>query len=57
MKTIIELGGNLNMDVVAEGVETVLQADFLKSNNCDFGQGFLYSKPIPPEDLDILMGE
>ncbi|WP_147534166.1 sensor domain-containing protein [Bacillus marasmi] len=52
VKSIIELGVNLDMSVVAEGVETVKQADFLRENNCDIGQGYLFSKPVPSEQLE-----
>lgn len=51
VKSIIELGVNLDMSVVAEGVETVKQADFLRENNCDIGQGYLFSKPLPKDQL------
>ena len=50
-KTIIALCENLNLDVVAEGVENQEQADFLLENKCDNIQGYLYSKPISAEDM------
>ena len=46
VKTILSLGRNLSMKVVAEGVETVEQMTLLKSLGCEFGQGYLFSKPL-----------
>lgn len=46
LQTIIVLANNLEMDVVAEGVETKEQRDFLKNNNCPLVQGFLYDTPL-----------
>ncbi|RTR34986.1 sensor domain-containing protein [Shewanella atlantica] len=50
-KAVIALGHALNLQVVAEGVETELQADFLRESGCDEVQGYLYSRPQLPEDL------
>lgn len=47
----IALGHNLGLELVAEGVETIAQQDFLTKLGCDFLQGFLYSKPLPFEQL------
>ncbi len=49
---IITLAHGLNMTVVAEGVETRDQADFLRANKCDKAQGYLFSKSLPPEQLE-----
>lgn len=46
VQTIINLASNLGMEVVAEGVETEEQLDFLRNIKCDYGQGFYYSKPV-----------
>ena len=46
IKSMIELGHNLGMTVVAEGVETQEQLDFLRDNQCDEIQGYLISKPV-----------
>ena len=46
VKTIISLGASLQMDVVAEGIETQQQLEVLRSIGCERGQGFLFSKPI-----------
>jgi diguanylate cyclase (GGDEF)-like protein len=53
VRTIINLGHELNLQVVAEGVETVEQLEFLRSINCDAVQGFLFSYPSPAADLEI----
>ncbi|KAB2928787.1 MAG: EAL domain-containing protein [Dechloromonas sp.] len=44
---IIALGHNLGLELVAEGVETAMQSEFLSRLGCDYLQGFLYSKPLP----------
>ena len=55
VNTIISLGKHLDLNVTAEGVETTTQLDFLKLNGCNEIQGFLYSRPIPPEELEKLI--
>jgi diguanylate cyclase (GGDEF)-like protein/PAS domain S-box-containing protein len=52
VKAIITLAHNLNLEVIAEGVETKEQLEFLKKYNCDKIQGYLFSKPIPAEQLE-----
>jgi EAL domain-containing protein (putative c-di-GMP-specific phosphodiesterase class I) len=47
----IALGHNLGLKLVAEGVETKAQEEFLSKLGCDFMQGYLYSKPLPFEQL------
>ena len=46
IQTIITLAFNLGMDVVAEGVETAEQLEFLRHVNCSYGQGYFYSRPV-----------
>lgn len=48
---IVVLGKNLHYQIVAEGVETEAQADYLKALGCDFVQGFLYAKPMSVQAL------
>lgn len=50
-QTIVALGHNLGMQVIAEGVETLGQRDFLAGIGCDAFQGYLYGRPMPPEAL------
>ena len=50
-KTIINLGKDLHFTVIAEGVETPDQRDFLIANDCHRFQGFLYSKPVSAQQL------
>jgi diguanylate cyclase (GGDEF)-like protein/PAS domain S-box-containing protein len=49
--TIITLAQNLNLHVIAEGVETKEQAEFLSDRNCHLMQGFFFSRPIPAEEI------
>ena len=53
--SIIELAHRLDMKVVAEGVETKEQADYLKEYGCDYLQGFYFSKPLPEEEFAKLL--
>lgn len=50
-KTIIQMAKSLNLEVVAEGVETVEQRNFLVENECDLIQGYYYYKPLSYDDL------
>ncbi|AQU78474.1 MULTISPECIES: EAL domain-containing protein [Planococcus] len=53
--TIITLAQNLNLNVIAEGVETKEQLDFLIARDCLNIQGYYYSKPLPVEELEFFM--
>ncbi|SIS42453.1 EAL domain-containing protein [Salimicrobium flavidum] len=52
VNAIISLAHNLNMQVIAEGVETSEQLDFLIRQNCDVTQGFFFSKPLTAEEIE-----
>jgi EAL domain-containing protein (putative c-di-GMP-specific phosphodiesterase class I) len=54
-QAIISLGHSLKLKVIAEGVEEQAQLDFLKAHHCDEAQGFLFSKPVPPEECELLL--
>lgn len=55
IKSIIFMANALNMNVVAEGVETIEQLAFLKQQECAEIQGYIFSKPIPEEDFQKLL--
>jgi EAL domain-containing protein (putative c-di-GMP-specific phosphodiesterase class I) len=54
-QAIISMGRALGMTIVAEGVETVEQETFLRAHGCDEMQGFLFSRPLPPDQLADLL--
>jgi len=57
VKTIINLAKNLDLDLVAEGVETQEQIDFLLQEGCYVMQGYFYSKPIPAKECEVYLQE
>ncbi|MDP9331326.1 MAG: EAL domain-containing protein [Actinomycetota bacterium] len=54
---VIELAAILNLKPVAEGIERADQLDRLLELHCDFGQGYLFAKPLPGGELQSLLGE
>jgi diguanylate cyclase (GGDEF)-like protein/PAS domain S-box-containing protein len=55
---IVAMAHEVGLSVIAEGIETAEQFEFLKSLGCNEGQGFLLSKPVPPEEFaNLLRGE
>ncbi len=56
VQQVVQLAKELNMKVVAEGVEEIAQAKWLKGINCDFAQGYYFARPIKEEDfLDLII--
>jgi diguanylate cyclase (GGDEF)-like protein len=55
LQTIISLAKNLQMRVIAEGIETEDQLALLQHLGCDYGQGFLLSKPLPKDQIEELL--
>ena len=53
---MIGMGHRLGLEVTAEGVETAAQVAFLRRNGCDLLQGFLFSRPVPAEAFEELLG-
>jgi diguanylate cyclase (GGDEF)-like protein len=56
-KTVIALGKALNLTIVAEGVETPAQEEFLRDQHCDEIQGFLFTKPLAGDDFAVFARE
>jgi diguanylate cyclase (GGDEF)-like protein len=54
---VIQLAHALGLQVVAEGVETERQLDILRGMRCDYAQGFLFSRPVPAEELRTRFGQ
>jgi diguanylate cyclase (GGDEF)-like protein len=54
---VIAMAHSLKLEVIAEGVETLIQKDFLKKNHCNMAQGYLFSRPVPYDDFCDLLEE
>ena len=57
MRTIIEMAHTLGFTVVAEGVETEAQAEYLRRHGCEQGQGYLFARPMPAAELAALLAK
>jgi diguanylate cyclase (GGDEF)-like protein len=55
VRAAIAMAQGLDIEVAAEGVETLTQLDFLRSCNCDLAQGFLISRPVQPEKISAIL--
>ncbi len=55
VRTIVELARAMGMEVVAEGIETSEQGAMLRQLGCRYGQGFLYSRPVPAETVSAML--
>ena len=55
VQSVVDLAHAVGLSVVAEGLETPAQLDCLRRLGCDQGQGYLFSKPRPAQDLDALL--
>ncbi len=53
VRSIIDMAHNLRLKVIAEGVETEVQAAFLRAHGCDQGQGYLFGRPVPAADIRL----
>jgi EAL domain-containing protein (putative c-di-GMP-specific phosphodiesterase class I) len=57
VRTISTLARNLGMEVIAEGIETDEQYQQLKMLGCEYGQGFLFSRPVNNDDVQHLLAQ
>lgn len=57
VKTIINLGENLSLNIIAEGVETKMQCDYLSNFGCLIFQGYLFSRPLPEDEFMAMVNE
>ena len=57
VRSLIAMAHNLGLGVIAEGVESEMQASFLLAEQCEEAQGFLYSKPLSVPDFEAYLGE
>ncbi|SFM42828.1 putative bifunctional diguanylate cyclase/phosphodiesterase [Halopseudomonas yangmingensis] len=55
-RAVIALGDSLQLEVLAEGVETAEQEQLLQGFGCGLGQGYLYSRPVPAAELELMQG-
>lgn len=53
---MIQLAGSLDIDVIAEGVEIAEQAAFLRMAGCPYGQGYYFSRPLPADAIEAMLG-
>jgi diguanylate cyclase (GGDEF)-like protein len=56
VRSVVALGHALNLRVIGEGIETKAQAAYLSDLHCDLGQGFLFDRPMPPEEVSEVLG-
>jgi diguanylate cyclase (GGDEF)-like protein len=55
VRTIVLMGANLGMEIIAEGVETAEQWDYLRRIDCTYGQGYLFSRPLPGDEMTAFL--
>ena len=55
VSAIVAMGHSLDLRVVAEGVETAEQSAYLRSTGCDEAQGYLFGRPVPSDELNVLL--
>jgi EAL domain-containing protein (putative c-di-GMP-specific phosphodiesterase class I) len=56
-RTVVLLARELGRQTVAEGIETAAQLEHLKALGCDFGQGFLFSRPLFADTAELMLAE
>ncbi|MDY7542543.1 MULTISPECIES: EAL domain-containing protein [unclassified Cryobacterium] len=56
VQSILGLARGLGSSVIAEGIETAVQAQWLRAHGCEYGQGFLFSRPVASADITAVCG-
>ena len=57
VRAAIAMAQGMDIEVAAEGIETLTQLEFLKSCNCDLAQGYLFAKPLPKDQLEKYLSQ
>ena len=57
IQTIVRLAHGLGMEAIAEGIETPRQLEFLQALGCEYGQGFLFAKPLRATEIEVLLAK
>ncbi len=57
VRTIIALAKSLNLNVIAEGIESIHQLHQLRILGCEYGQGFLFSRPVPENEIEKILAD
>jgi EAL domain-containing protein (putative c-di-GMP-specific phosphodiesterase class I) len=57
VRAVCDMARTLGFSVVAEGVETVAQSQVVEALGCDIGQGFLYARPVSPQEIPAVVAE
>jgi c-di-GMP-specific phosphodiesterase len=57
VRSVVKLGQDLDLEVVAEGVENAIVARALQMVGCDYGQGFGYAPPLSPLEAEVYLNE
>jgi EAL domain-containing protein (putative c-di-GMP-specific phosphodiesterase class I) len=55
VRTVVALAKTLGLDIVAEGIESIHQLHQLRILGCEYGQGYLFSRPVPVEEAERLL--
>jgi diguanylate cyclase (GGDEF)-like protein/PAS domain S-box-containing protein len=55
VQAIVSLGKNLDMEIIAEGIENAMQLRMLQSLKCDYGQGYYFARPMEPSAVEVLL--
>ncbi len=55
LSSVVKMAKRLNLTVIAEGVETQKQVNFLRTIGCDYGQGYYFAEPVPQDDYQQLV--